>query len=84
MAEHPNTFQLIIASVGETHFDSAAVAATLPTSAGEITILPHHEAFVTTLKPGIITVKVSAGETRTFDVENGVLECSGNRVVVLL
>lgn len=84
MAEYPNTFNLIIASVGETRFDGPALSATLPASAGEVTILPHHEAFVTTLKPGSITVKIQGGETREFPIEDGVLECSGNRVVVLL
>lgn len=79
-----NTFNLVIASVGETHFDGAAMSVTLPGSAGEMTILPHHEALVTNLKSGTIRVKVSAETTREFSVENGVLECSGNRVVVLL
>ena len=50
-----NTFHLTIASVGETRFDGAAVSATLPTTAGEVTVLPHHEPLVSTLKPGTIT-----------------------------
>lgn len=81
---HPNTFHLILASVGETLFDGAAVSATLPTSAGEITILPHHEPLAGTLKPGTIAVRIVGNETREFAVESGVLECSNNRVVVLL
>ncbi len=85
-----NTFHLTIASVGETRFDGAAVSATLPGTAGEFTILPHHEPIVTTLKPGTITVRLPAqageagGESKTFEIESGVLECSGSRVVVLL
>ncbi|MBI5003469.1 F0F1 ATP synthase subunit epsilon [Candidatus Kaiserbacteria bacterium] len=84
MAEYPNTFDLVIASVQETQYDGPVLAATLPGSEGEMTIMPHHEAFVTTLKPGTITVRIMGGETRTFSIENGVLECSNNRVVVLL
>lgn len=84
MAEHPNTFHLTIASVGETRFDGAALSATLPGSAGELTVLPHHEPFVTTLRPGTITVRQTLGEPVTFPVESGVLEISGNRAVVLL
>lgn len=79
-----NTFHLTIASVGETRFDGAAVSATLPGTAGEFTILAHHEAIVTTLKPGTITVRLTEGEAKTFEIESGVLECSGSRVVVLL
>ena len=81
--DHPTTFHLIIASVGATLFDGAAVSATLPGSAGELTILAHHEPLVTTLKEGTITVRETLGEKK-FDVEDGVLECSGNKAVVLL
>ena len=84
MAEHPSTFHLIIASVGETRFDGPALSTTLPGSAGELTILPHHEPLVTTLRPGTITVRQTLGEPKRFPVENGVLEVSGNRAVVLL
>jgi F-type H+-transporting ATPase subunit epsilon len=83
MAEHPNTFHLVIASVGATQFDGAAVSATVPGAAGEFTILPNHEPIVTTLRPGTITVKTTL-ETKKYEVESGVLECSGSRVVVLL
>lgn len=78
-----DTFHLVIASVGQTRFDGAALSATLPGTAGQLTVLPHHEALVTTLKKGTIIVKESLGE-KTFDIENGVLEVANNRAVVLL
>ena len=78
-----NTFHLTIASVGESKFDGAATAVTLPGVDGELTVLAHHEPLVTILKPGNISVNVN-GETKKFDIEGGVLECSANRVVVLL
>ncbi len=78
-----NTLHLIVASVGEARFDSAALSVTIPTTAGEITVLPHHEPLVGTLRPGIITVRESLGN-KEIPVESGVLEISGNRVVILL
>jgi len=78
------TFHLVIASVGETRFDGAAVSVTIPGMGGEMTLLAHHEPIVTTLKPGTITVKETQGESKRFDIQSGVVECSGNRVVVLL
>jgi F-type H+-transporting ATPase subunit epsilon len=83
MAEQ-TTFQLVIASVGETRFDGPVVSATFPSVAGEMTVLPQHEPLVTTLKKGAITVRETIGNPKTFAVEGGVLECSGNRVVILL
>lgn len=84
-----NTFHLVIASVGETRFDGPAISATLPGSDGELTVLAHHEPFVTTLKKGTIRVRLSGqGESseaaKEFPIESGVLEVSGNRAVVLL
>ena len=81
---NPSTMHLIVASVGETRFDGAALSATIPTTGGEITVLPHHEPLVATLRKGSITVRETLGEPKKFDVESGVVECSGNRVVVLL
>lgn len=84
MAEgNRSTFHLVVASVGETKFDGEAISCTLPGLAGELTILPHHEPIVTTLKPGTIVVRAEGGE-QSFEIESGVLECSGNRAVVLL
>jgi F-type H+-transporting ATPase subunit epsilon len=79
-----STFHLVIASVGESRFDGPAVSATIPTAGGEITVLPHHSALVSTLKTGEIRVKDASGTSHAFPIESGVLEVSGNRVVVLL
>lgn len=83
------TFHLIVASVGERHFDGAAFSATIPTAAGEITILPHHEPLVSILRSGTIIVRLpaQAGESlgaKEIPVDGGVLEISNSRAVVLL
>jgi len=78
-----NSFHLTIASVGKTHFDGPAASVTFPGSAGEFTVLAHHEPFVSTLKEGIITVRRPEG-MQEFPVGGGILECSNNRAIVLL
>ena len=79
-----NTFHLVIASVGETRFDGPSTSATFPGSDGELTVLAHHEPFVTTLKKGVITVRGGLEGAKEFPIEGGVLEVSGNRAVALL
>ena len=79
-----NTFHLVIASVGETRFDGPAISATFPGSDGALTVLAHHEPFVTTLKKGTIRVRESSANPKDFPIENGVLEVSRNRAVVLM
>jgi F-type H+-transporting ATPase subunit epsilon len=76
-------FLVTVASVTENLFDGPAASLTVPGTEGEMTLLPHHEPFVTTLKAGTVTVK-AGGETREFSIGGGVLECSGDRAVVLL
>jgi F-type H+-transporting ATPase subunit epsilon len=79
-----HTLHLVISSVGENLYDGPAISATLPGSAGEMTILPNHEPLVTTLKAGKITVRIPNAEPRQFSIESGVLETSGTRAVVLV
>jgi F-type H+-transporting ATPase subunit epsilon len=79
----PNTFHLVVASVGKTLFDGAALSAMVPGEAGDMTILPNHEPIVTTLRAGSVVIQTAQG-TETVPVESGVLECSGSRVVILL
>lgn len=79
-----NTLHLIISSVTENLYDGPALSATIPGSAGEMTILPHHEPLITTLKAGKITVRIPNAEEKVFSIQNGVLETSGTRAVVLV
>lgn len=66
------------ASVLDTDVDSV----TLPTANGEITILAHHLPLITTLAPGMMTVKTSESE-ESFAVSRGVVEVAGTHMVVL-
>lgn len=79
-----NTLYLTISSVSENLYDGPAVSATLPGSAGEMTVLPHHEPLISTLKEGTITVRVPNADAKTFVIKSGVLEISGDRAVVLV
>ncbi len=79
-----NSFHLVIASVGQTLYDSRAQSVVVPGTAGEMTILPHHEPIVTTLNKGSISLKDQEGGVQKIAIESGVLECANNRVVVLL
>ena len=79
-----NTLHLVISSISENLYDGPALSATIPGSAGEMTILPNHEPLITTLKEGKITVRIPNAEPKEFPIEAGVLEVSGERAVVLV
>lgn len=81
MSQHSLTVS--IASITEPLFSGEAESITVPGVSGEMTILAHHEALITTLKPGTVTVRVN-GEKKQFNVTHGVLEVSNNTANVLL
>jgi F-type H+-transporting ATPase subunit epsilon len=63
----------------ETEVDSL----TLPTTSGEITVLPNHIPLVSNLAPGEIRYKVG-GKQEFFAVSGGVIEVGKNNEVVVL
>lgn len=78
------TFHLIIARVDGPVFDADAQSVQVPGREGDMTILAHHEAFISPLKEGTITVTRADGELESFDITEGTLEVSGNAVSILI
>ncbi len=72
-----------VARVHENLFDGEASKVRVPTTGGDIGILPHHEPLVATLKKGRLVVLHDKGE-EAYDVESGVVEVSNNQVTVIL
>jgi F-type H+-transporting ATPase subunit epsilon len=77
------TFHLIITRIDGPVFDGQATSVTLPGEAGEMTVLANHEALITRLKEGTITVHAE-GRTNTHTIQSGVVEIAQNKVTVLL
>lgn len=77
------TFKLIITKIDGPVFDGVATAVTIPGEEGEMTVLADHEALITRLKAGTITVQHENGK-EAFPIDSGVLEIANNIVTVLL
>jgi len=56
---------------------------TLPTKAGEITVLPDHIPLVSSLVPGVIHIKKRNGQDDIMSISGGFLEVSKDKVVIL-
>jgi len=69
-------------------FSADAHSVILPTAAGEITVLPHHEPLMSLLVPGVITIRRNANEAdyhlEHFATYGGVVEITGESVRVLV
>ena len=63
-------------------FDETVDAVTIPTTNGEIGILPNHAPLISTLKPGILTYS-NHGSSERMVVAGGFVEISANKVSIL-
>lgn len=73
---------LSIITPDQSVYDGDVVSVTLPTTDGEITVLPRHVPLITTIKPGTVVVR-SSGHEELFAVSRGVIEVDGSSVHVL-
>ncbi len=56
---------------------------TVPTTSGEITVLPDHIPLVSVLKPGVIEVKRADNSSEIISVSSGFIEVTKDKVVIL-
>lgn len=63
--------------------DEEILSATIPTSSGEITILPHHSKLFSIITEGIIKIKKTDGED-FFSIGGGYLETDGEELNILV
>lgn len=61
----------------------AVVRATIPTSSGEVTILPDHIPLISVLQPGVIEVQKESGEIEVMVVSGGFLEVVRGKIIIL-
>jgi F-type H+-transporting ATPase subunit epsilon len=60
------------------------VSVTVPGTEGEMTILADHEALISVLRAGTVTVRPETGDAHTFTIDQGTIEISHNHATVLI
>ena len=84
MSKSSNTVELKLVSLKEVLFRDYVDSVTLPTKAGEITVLPHHAPLISELTKGNITAKFE-GKDQTFSITGGFMEVTADsRLTILL
>lgn len=77
------TFTLTLITLDGVLFSGEVGQVTVPTSSGEITVLPSHIPLISELRKGTLVAKAETGEEK-FHITGGVLEVRKNNNVVLL
>ena len=74
--------QLAVVTAEGESFSGEVDMVVAPGGAGEFTVLPTHARMISTLLPGVLRFQ-QGGESVSLALTGGVLEVSGNRVIVL-
>lgn len=83
------SIQFKIVTPERTVFEEGVAQATLPTTDGEITILPNHCSYISSLIPGELRVKLTSpaggkdGEEILLSISGGFIEFHNNELIVL-
>jgi len=59
------------------------IQVSVPTTSGEITILPDHIPLISVLKPGVLEIKTADNKVEIMAVSGGFLEVMCDKIVVL-
>jgi F-type H+-transporting ATPase subunit epsilon len=76
--------KLTISRVDAPVFDGDVISVTVPGTEGEMTILADHEALISVLKAGTVTIHPETGTEQTFIIDQGTIEISHNHATVLI
>ena len=77
------TMKLEIVTAERLVYEDQVNAVVAPGIEGQLGILPHHAALLTTLQPGELTIRNDGEEDVFMAISGGFLEVMNNRVVVL-
>lgn len=83
MTEHISHFRFEIVTPERVVLKKEARQVSIPTTEGEITILPHHVPLVALIKAGVIEVILPDGTKEIMSVAGGLVEILYNKVVIL-
>ncbi|HWA90854.1 MAG TPA: F0F1 ATP synthase subunit epsilon [Rhizomicrobium sp.] len=81
MADAKISFDLV--SPERLLFSQAAEMVTIPGAEGEMGVMAGHMALISTLKPGVIDVKIEHGNHNRFFVSGGFAEVTAEKLTVL-
>ncbi len=76
--------KLYIYSLEKKIYEGETSSVTMPTTTGEITVLPHHQPLVTTLAKGSVVFKTGSGESRKESIEGGFAEIKPDSAILLV
>ncbi|HIT05616.1 MAG TPA: ATP synthase F1 subunit epsilon [Candidatus Scybalocola faecipullorum] len=79
-----HTFSLDILASDKKFFSGRAEFIAIPSSDGEMGVLPHHQNMIAAIVPGIMRYRTEDGQTLEASVSAGIAEIMNNRVKIFV
>ena len=79
-----HTFSLDILASDKKFFSGRAEFIAIPSSDGEMGVLPHHQNMIAAIVPGIMRYRTEDGQTHEASVSAGIAEIMNNRVKIFV
>ncbi len=76
--------KLTVSKVDAPVFDGEVISVHVPGVDGEMEILAYHQALISPLKAGTLTIKKVDGSKEEHEIESGTLEISHNHATILI
>ena len=76
------TLKLDIISAEKHLFSGEVVSVVVPGTSGKFGIYPHHAALISSMQKGAIIYTLPGGETKTVDVNGGIVEINQNAATI--
>ena len=83
-ADGPQLLQVIARAPFEVYFEGLARVVTATNAVGTFDILPGHADFFSVLEPGEVIIDPESGESKKFDVNNGIITVRDNQVLLFV
>ncbi len=82
--QNTHDFMLTVTTVDEPLYAGKVRSVSVPATEGTMTVLAHHEPFVTLLSAGAVIYELESGERTEISIDRGVLEVSNNQATILV
>lgn len=80
----PGMLEVLLVNMDKVIHEGKARSIVVPTTYGNLALLPGHTPLFTKLVKGNITVHPESGEASTYDIENGIAKATQFKVTILV
>ena len=80
----PGILDVVIVNMDKVLHEGKAKSVIVPTSHGNLALLPGHTPLFSKLVKGVVTINPESGNPSTYEIENGVVKATQFKITVLV